>query len=210
MAHGDRARSALLARPSAGRAGGSRDAASSPTRLVIGGGQGGIALGARLKRLGVPTLIVIDKHERPGDQWRKRYRSLHLHDPGLVRPHALPALPRSLAGLRRQGQDRRLAGNVRQGDGAELLVQDRMPRGPLRRGGPANGRSTCVRDGEPITLRSRSSSCSPPACRPSPIFPTIRAWTASEARAITRAVTRAASVIATSVCRGDRLEQFCP
>ena len=51
-----------------------------PYCLVIGGGQGGIALGARLKRLGVPT-IVIDKHERPGDQWRKRYRSLHLHDP---------------------------------------------------------------------------------------------------------------------------------
>ena len=51
-----------------------------PYCLVIGGGQGGIALGARLKRLGVPA-IVIDKHERPGDQWRKRYRSLHLHDP---------------------------------------------------------------------------------------------------------------------------------
>ena len=61
-----------------------------PYALVIGGGQGGIALGARLKRLGVPA-IVIDKHERPGDQWRKRYKSLHLHDP--VWYDHLPYLP---------------------------------------------------------------------------------------------------------------------
>jgi len=51
-----------------------------PYTLVIGGGQGGIALGARLRQLGVPSL-VIDKHERPGDQWRGRYKSLCLHDP---------------------------------------------------------------------------------------------------------------------------------
>jgi putative flavoprotein involved in K+ transport len=51
-----------------------------PYCLVVGGGQAGIGLGARLKRLGVPTLII-DKHERPGDQWRKRYKSLCLHDP---------------------------------------------------------------------------------------------------------------------------------
>ena len=51
-----------------------------PYVLIIGGGQGGIALGARLKRLGVPTLIV-DAHKRPGDQWRNRYKSLCLHDP---------------------------------------------------------------------------------------------------------------------------------
>ncbi|KAA0977365.1 flavin-containing monooxygenase [Paeniglutamicibacter gangotriensis] len=51
-----------------------------PYVLVIGGGQGGIGLGARLKRLGVPALIL-DKHPRPGDQWRSRYHSLALHDP---------------------------------------------------------------------------------------------------------------------------------
>jgi putative flavoprotein involved in K+ transport len=53
---------------------------TQPYAVVIGGGQGGIGLGARLKRLGVPT-IVLDKHERPGDAWRKRYKSLALHDP---------------------------------------------------------------------------------------------------------------------------------
>ena len=37
-------------------------------------------LAARLKRLGVPTL-VIDAHEEPGDCWRERYHSLYLHDP---------------------------------------------------------------------------------------------------------------------------------
>ena len=51
-----------------------------PYCVIVGGGQGGIGLGARLKRLGVPAIIV-DKHPRPGDHWRKRYKSLHLHDP---------------------------------------------------------------------------------------------------------------------------------
>jgi putative flavoprotein involved in K+ transport len=61
-----------------------------PYCLIIGGGQGGIALGARLKRLGVPT-IIIEKNDRPGDSWRKRYKSLCLHDP--VWYDHLPYLP---------------------------------------------------------------------------------------------------------------------
>ncbi|MUL45928.1 NAD(P)/FAD-dependent oxidoreductase [Mycobacterium sp. CBMA293] len=63
---------------------------AQPYVLVIGGGQGGIALGARLRQLGVPA-IVVDKHERPGDQWRGRYKSLCLHDP--VWYDHLPYLP---------------------------------------------------------------------------------------------------------------------
>ncbi|MGH9115018.1 MAG: NAD(P)/FAD-dependent oxidoreductase [Acidimicrobiales bacterium] len=51
-----------------------------PYALVVGGGQGGVALGARLRQLDVPT-IVIDRHGRPGDQWRGRYKTLCLHDP---------------------------------------------------------------------------------------------------------------------------------
>ena len=53
---------------------------TQPYVLVIGGGQGGIALGARLRQLGVPAIIV-EKNDRPGDSWRKRYKSLCLHDP---------------------------------------------------------------------------------------------------------------------------------
>jgi len=51
-----------------------------PYCVIIGGGQGGIGLGARLRRLGVPTIIV-EKNARPGDSWRNRYKSLCLHDP---------------------------------------------------------------------------------------------------------------------------------
>ena len=40
--------------------------ATQPYTVIIGGGQGGIALGARLRQLGVPTIIV-EKNERPGD-----------------------------------------------------------------------------------------------------------------------------------------------
>ncbi|WP_421928230.1 NAD(P)-binding domain-containing protein [Neoaquamicrobium sediminum] len=53
---------------------------TDPYCLIIGGGQGGIMLGARLKLLGVPTVIV-EKNARAGDSWRNRYRSLVLHDP---------------------------------------------------------------------------------------------------------------------------------
>ncbi|WP_374999423.1 flavin-containing monooxygenase [Aeromicrobium sp. CTD01-1L150] len=61
-----------------------------PYVVVIGGGQGGIALGARLRQLDVPA-VVLDKHDRPGDQWRSRYKSLCLHDP--VWYDHLPYLP---------------------------------------------------------------------------------------------------------------------
>ena len=51
-----------------------------PYVVVLGGGQAGIILGARLKKLGVPA-IIIEKNPRAGDSWRNRYRSLCLHDP---------------------------------------------------------------------------------------------------------------------------------
>jgi putative flavoprotein involved in K+ transport len=51
-----------------------------PYCVIIGGGQGGIALATRLKRLDVPT-IIIEKNESAGDSWRNRYNSLTLHDP---------------------------------------------------------------------------------------------------------------------------------
>ncbi len=53
---------------------------TDPYTLIVGGGQGGIALAARLRQLDVPT-IVIDRNARPGDAWRNRYKSLCLHDP---------------------------------------------------------------------------------------------------------------------------------
>ena len=103
-----------------------------PYALVVGGGQGGIALGARLRQLGVPA-IVVDKHERPGDQWRKRYKSLCLHDPVWYDHLPYMPFPAELAGVRAEGQDRRLARVLHPGHGGAVLVEDDMPVGVVRR-----------------------------------------------------------------------------
>jgi cation diffusion facilitator CzcD-associated flavoprotein CzcO len=50
-----------------------------PTVLVVGGGQAGLAIAARLKQLQVDTLIV-DREARVGDNRRKRYHALTLHN----------------------------------------------------------------------------------------------------------------------------------
>ncbi|GIF63180.1 monooxygenase [Asanoa ishikariensis] len=51
-----------------------------PDVVVIGAGQGGLTVAANLGLMGVDTLIL-EKSERVGDGWRKRYHSLVLHDP---------------------------------------------------------------------------------------------------------------------------------
>jgi hypothetical protein len=61
-----------------------------PAVLVVGGGQAGLAIAARLNQLDVDTLVV-DRHERIGDNWRKRYHSLALHNQ-IVANH-LPYMP---------------------------------------------------------------------------------------------------------------------
>jgi thioredoxin reductase len=50
-----------------------------PAVLIIGGGQSGLSIAARLKQLHVDTLIV-DRGSRIGDIWRKRYHALTLHN----------------------------------------------------------------------------------------------------------------------------------
>ncbi|KAK4182154.1 putative monooxygenase [Podospora australis] len=51
-----------------------------PEVLVIGAGQSGLTASARLKMLGVSTLMI-DTNKAVGDNWRKRYHQLVLHDP---------------------------------------------------------------------------------------------------------------------------------
>ena len=61
-----------------------------PTVLVVGGGQAGLSIAARLGQLGVDTLIV-DRLPRIGDNWRKRYHALTLHNQ--VHVNHLPYMP---------------------------------------------------------------------------------------------------------------------
>ena len=50
-----------------------------PDVLIVGGGHAGVTAAARLKGLGIEALVV-DRMERIGDNWRKRYHGLKLHN----------------------------------------------------------------------------------------------------------------------------------
>ncbi|OOF98064.1 hypothetical protein ASPCADRAFT_505081 [Aspergillus carbonarius ITEM 5010] len=50
-----------------------------PTVMVLGAGQSGLNVSARLQRMGTPS-VVVEQNGRVGDNWRHRYRSLVLHD----------------------------------------------------------------------------------------------------------------------------------
>jgi len=76
-----------------------------PAVVIIGAGQAGLALAARLGVLGVSALII-DREERVGDNWRNRYHSLALHNeiwgcnlPYIPFPPSFPAyVPKDLLG----------------------------------------------------------------------------------------------------------------
>jgi cation diffusion facilitator CzcD-associated flavoprotein CzcO len=61
-----------------------------PAVLVVGGGQAGLSIAARLTQLGVDTLII-DKNSRIGDNWRNRYHALTLHNQ--LHVNHLPYMP---------------------------------------------------------------------------------------------------------------------
>jgi cation diffusion facilitator CzcD-associated flavoprotein CzcO len=61
-----------------------------PDVLVVGGGQAGLSIAARLKQLQIDTLIV-DREARIGDNWRNRYHALTLHNQ--VQVNHLPYMP---------------------------------------------------------------------------------------------------------------------
>ena len=61
-----------------------------PAVLVVGGGQAGLSIAARLNMLQVDTL-VIDRWPRIGDNWRQRYHALTLHNQ--VHVNHLPYMP---------------------------------------------------------------------------------------------------------------------
>ncbi|AMN43041.1 flavin-containing monooxygenase [Rhodoplanes sp. Z2-YC6860] len=61
-----------------------------PDVLVVGGGHAGLGIAARLTQLQIDTLIV-DRLPRIGDNWRKRYHALVLHNQAHV--NHLPYMP---------------------------------------------------------------------------------------------------------------------
>ena len=61
-----------------------------PVVLVVGGGQAGLSIAARCTQLQLDTLIV-DREARIGDNWRKRYHALTLHNQ--VHVNHLPYMP---------------------------------------------------------------------------------------------------------------------
>jgi cation diffusion facilitator CzcD-associated flavoprotein CzcO len=61
-----------------------------PRVLVIGAGQAGLSIAARLGALSIDTLIV-DRNEEIGDNWRNRYHALALHND--VSSNHLPYMP---------------------------------------------------------------------------------------------------------------------
>jgi hypothetical protein len=65
-----------------------------PAVLIIGAGQAGLSVAARLRRMGVDAL-VIDKLPRVGDVWRERYHSLALHNQAALNHMAYMPFPPS-------------------------------------------------------------------------------------------------------------------
>ncbi len=125
-----------------------------PYCLIVGGGHNGLMLAARLKRLGVPAL-VIDALEKPGDGWRARYNSLYLHDPVFL--DHFPYLPFPDHWPLYTSKDK-IA------DWLEIYAKameidfwggTRCTARALRREDAASGRSRSKRGGETLTLRPK-------------------------------------------------------
>lgn len=118
-----------------------------PEVLIVGGGQAGLSVAARLKALGVSYLIV-EKNARIGDNWRNRYDTLCLHEPICesapfsflrhpnevyrVRPSAVHAVPVNVPHVPARTQTRGLAGGLRYSNGPQLLDVCRSHSSPTR------------------------------------------------------------------------------
>ena len=103
----------------------------------------------RARRAAAPARRADDRRRSPRPPGRSVASALQVAvpaRPGLVRPPAVPQVPRELAGVLAQGQDRRLAGDVHAGDGAQLLGLDPRPsRAAYDEAGRRMGRAAATR-----------------------------------------------------------------
>ena len=72
----------------------------APDVLIVGGAAAGLAAAACLLQHGIENVVVIEKGSRPGDNWKRRYDRLHLHDiidechlPYMPMPDTFPTFP---------------------------------------------------------------------------------------------------------------------
>ncbi len=67
---------------------------SDPEVLIVGAGQCGLMIAARLKAMGV-RILMVDRVTRVGDNWRERYHTLQLHNELCTVDFPYTAFPRS-------------------------------------------------------------------------------------------------------------------
>ena len=103
----------------------------------------------RARRPAAPTRRARDRRRQARAARRPVAQALQVAvpaRPGLVRPPALPAVPAELAGVRAEGQDRRLARVLHPRDGGAVLVEDRPAcrrrSTPQRAAGPSRWTAT--------------------------------------------------------------------
>ena len=138
-------------------------------------------LGARLRQLGVPTVIV-EKNAQAGDSWRNRYRSLVLHDP--VWYDHLPYMPFPPNWPVFTPKDK-------MGDWLEMYVKvmeltywtgTECTAAPAIDEAEKRWTVEVVRDGKPVTLQPDAAGLRDRRLRPAQAPATCRARRASPAR----------------------------
>ena len=145
-----------------------------PAVVVVGGGQAGLSIAARLKALGVDTLIV-DRHERIGDNWRRRYHSLTLHNEVHVNHLPLMPFPPTFPVFIPKDKLASWFEVLCRGARPQLLDRHRAGLRQLRRRGPALdpgaapvGRHRAHAASAPRRVRDRRQRDSDPAAHPRP------------------------------------------
>ena len=134
--------------------------------VIVGGGQGGLATGYHLKRLGHDPLIL-DAHERVGDAWRTRWDSLRLFT--YARYSALPGMRIPAPGWSFPTKDEMADYLEAYASRFDLEVRTGRHRGSAHPGGrPIRADARAAPASRPATSSWRRVRIVSPGCRRSP------------------------------------------